>query len=62
MNSSALRVGVGTRVIYDGELLEVAEMHVGRSGNCGGYKTLWVTPGSGLTRCRGDYSKRPPVQ
>jgi len=32
MSSSALRLGVGTRVIYDGELLEVAEMHAGRSG------------------------------
>jgi transposase InsO family protein len=32
MSSSALRVGVGTRVIYDGELLEVAELHAGPSG------------------------------
>lgn len=32
MSSSAQRLGVGTRVIYDGELLEVAEMHAGRSG------------------------------
>jgi transposase InsO family protein len=32
MSSSALRVGVGTRVIFDGELLEIAEMHAGRSG------------------------------
>lgn len=32
MNSSALRVGVGTRVIYDGELLEIAEMHAGHTG------------------------------
>jgi hypothetical protein len=42
MSSSALRVGVGTRVVYDGELLEVAELHVGPSGtetvlrSCGG--------------------------
>ncbi|KZS67291.1 transposase [Mycobacterium kansasii] len=32
MSSSALRLGVGTRVIYDGELFEVAELHAGRSG------------------------------
>lgn len=32
MSSSALRLGVGTRVLYDGELLEIAEMHAGRSG------------------------------
>jgi transposase InsO family protein len=32
MSSSALRLGVGTRVIYDGELLEVAELHAGRLG------------------------------
>ena len=32
MSTSALRVGVGTRVVYDGELLEVAELHAGPSG------------------------------
>jgi hypothetical protein len=29
MSSAAVRVGLGTRVVYDGELLEVAELHAG---------------------------------
>jgi phosphomannomutase len=32
MSTSALRVGVGMRVVYDGELLEVAELHARPSG------------------------------
>lgn len=42
MSNSGVRVGVGTRVVYDGELLEVAELHAGSSGtetvlrSCGG--------------------------
>ncbi len=32
MSNSALRLGVGTRVVYDGELLEVAELHAGGTG------------------------------
>ncbi|WP_457135596.1 helix-turn-helix domain-containing protein [Mycobacteroides abscessus] len=32
MSGSALRLGVGTRVVYDGELLEVAELHAGGIG------------------------------
>jgi len=31
MSDSAVRVGVGTRVVFDGELLEVAELHAGQS-------------------------------
>jgi hypothetical protein len=42
MSNSGVRVGVGTRVVYDGEPLEVAELHAGSSGtetvlrSCGG--------------------------
>jgi len=42
MSNAAVRLGVGTRVVYDGELLEVAELHAGPSGteavlrSCGG--------------------------
>ncbi|GFG53457.1 hypothetical protein MAGR_48980 [Mycolicibacterium agri] len=42
MTSSAVRVGVGARVVYDGELVEVAELYAGPSGteavlrSCGG--------------------------
>lgn len=32
MSNSAVRVGVGTRVVFDGELLEVAELHAGQLG------------------------------
>jgi hypothetical protein len=33
MTSSVMRVGVGTRVVYDGNLMEVTELYVGPSGN-----------------------------
>ncbi|SKH67202.1 Uncharacterised protein [Mycobacteroides abscessus subsp. bolletii] len=32
MSSSVLRLGVGARLIHDGELFEVAELHAGRVG------------------------------
>jgi Helix-turn-helix domain len=32
VSNAVVRVGVGTRVVYDGELLEVAELHAGPSG------------------------------
>lgn len=32
MSTSTVRLGVGTRVIYDGELLEIAELHAGPAG------------------------------
>ena len=32
MSNSAVRLGVGTRVVFDGELLEVAELHAGPLG------------------------------
>lgn len=32
MSNSGVRVGVGARVVYDGQLLEVAELHAGPSG------------------------------
>lgn len=42
MSKSAVRIGVGTRVVYDGELHEVAELYAGPSGT-----------GTVLRPCRG---------
>jgi hypothetical protein len=33
MTSAAVRIGVGTRLVHDGELVEIAEIHPGRTGN-----------------------------
>lgn len=33
MTSAAVRIGVGTRLIHDGELVEIVEIHPGQTGN-----------------------------
>ena len=32
MSSAAVRIGVGTRLVHDGELVEIVEIHAGRTG------------------------------
>ncbi|CPT91640.1 integrase family protein [Mycobacteroides abscessus] len=32
MNSAGVRIGVGTRLLHDGELVEITEIHAGKNG------------------------------
>ena len=32
MTSAGVRIGVGTRLVHDGELVEIVEIHTGQTG------------------------------